>query len=432
MASAREKFTKDGKRYYEIRHRVGRNKPELSTRWYVPEGWSKKTIERELAKQVAEFERKVKSGEVVTLKEKKAIEEQQEAERKAEEARIQTFKQYTEKVYLPSLEVTAAKHTISNFKGNLKNHIYPQIGSLKIQEIGYSEINALLLAAQKKLGVGSVSKLYTILKLVFKAAKKEKVIAFNPMDDIEKPKPKKEEEINEEPESYTLEETLNIIDCLSNEPLQWQCYIRLLIDTGCRRSEACGLQWGDIDFQNDTVSFVRQIAYTPEDGIYIDTLKNHKKRKVYVDHEVMELLKQFKDEKMPTKKKVVSISSEKEDKEKDKKYIFTHFHVFNGKTYYRDEPLHPDSPTKYFTKFGKKYGIDHFHPHKCRHTQASISITNGADILSVSKKLGHSKPDITLRVYAHASEESQKQVSSIFQNALRKADEQRKKQEKEG
>jgi integrase len=36
-----------------------------------------------------------------------------------------------------------------------------------------------------------------------------------------------------------------------------------------------------------------------------------------------------------------------------------------------------------------------------RHTRASQSIDAGVDIVTISKRLVHAKPDITLRIYAH-------------------------------
>ena len=53
MAFTRKKTTKTGKTFYEIRVDRGPGKPELTRRWYPPEGWSKKAIDRELAKQAA-------------------------------------------------------------------------------------------------------------------------------------------------------------------------------------------------------------------------------------------------------------------------------------------------------------------------------------------------------------------------------------------
>ncbi len=57
MPSIKEMTTKDGRQFYKIRVSRGREKGYLSTRWYPPEGWSRKAIERELHKQAAEFER---------------------------------------------------------------------------------------------------------------------------------------------------------------------------------------------------------------------------------------------------------------------------------------------------------------------------------------------------------------------------------------
>jgi integrase len=39
--------------------------------------------------------------------------------------------------------------------------------------------------------------------------------------------------------------------------------------------------------------------------------------------------------------------------------------------------------------------------HALRHTHASQLIDAGVDIVTISKRLGHAKPDITLRTYAH-------------------------------
>jgi integrase len=39
--------------------------------------------------------------------------------------------------------------------------------------------------------------------------------------------------------------------------------------------------------------------------------------------------------------------------------------------------------------------------HNLRHTHASQLIDAGVDIVTISKRLGHAKPDITLRIYAH-------------------------------
>lgn len=83
------------------------------------------------------------------------------------------------------------------------------------------------------------------------------------------------------------------------------------------------------------------------------------------------------------------------------------------------EPMHPQSPTKYFSRFGKKNGIPNFHPHLLRHSSASIAITNGEDVASVSARLGHSDSSVTLRMYTHANKESIRRAGQTVRDALK-------------
>ena len=83
--------------------------------------------------------------------------------------------------------------------------------------------------------------------------------------------------------------------------------------------------------------------------------------------------------------------------------------------------MHPQSPTRYFQKFGKRYNVKDFHPHKLRHSSASIAITNGADVVSVSERLGHSDTAVTLRMYAHANEESVRRADQIGRDVLKQS-----------
>ena len=126
--------------------------------------------------------------------------------------------------------------------------------------------------------------------------------------------------------------------------------------------------------------------------------KNGKARSVDIGPETLSMLKQLQREQAAT-----CIS----------KYVFTQ----DGEAV----PMHPQSPTRYFKKFGKKYGIPNFHPHLLRHSSASVAITNGADVVSVSERLGHSDTAVTLRMYAHANEESIRRAGQTVRDALRNA-----------
>ena len=394
MASTRKGTTNDGKVFYEIRISRGRKLPAYSERWYPESTWSQKTIDKELAKVTADLERQAAEGTLLTLKERKAA----EAAAAAEAAKIQTFSQFCEKVFYPSIAITGARSTLSTYKRDLNTHVFPTIGNMRITEITPAVLTALLLSLQAKLAVGTCQKIYTTMHTVFSMAYRQDTIDRNPMDKVQRPRPRKDEIQDEEAKAYEEDEIIRIIDLVNKLSLKWKTYIHLLIDTGCRRGEALGLRWCDINFEEESIVFAHNLCVTPEDGIYLDTPKGKKARTVYVDHDVMELLQELK-----KSRKVMDVSG--------KGYVFT-------RSDDSLEPIHPRYVNNYFIRFGKRHEIDQFHPHKLRHSYASISLRNGADIASVSQNLGHASVNTTLRTYTHSSKEGQKKAHATFRAAL--------------
>lgn len=55
--------------------------------------------------------------------------------------------------------------------------------------------------------------------------------------------------------------------------------------------------------------------------------------------------------------------------------------------------------------------------HDIRHTHASILISEGVDIVKISKRLGHANPKITLEFYAHLLPNVDNDIADIFYNA---------------
>lgn len=420
MASVKLEKTKDGRKYYRIRVRMGRDSTTLSTRWYVPEGWSQTSIDRALAKVAADFERECKAGAVLSRKDQK---EKQEAERAAEEkaaaeaaaeaAKIKTVRQYGEQVFMPAKTVTCSEHTRASFQSALDNHVYPALGDMKLRDVTSANITALFLSKQEAgLMSSSVIKIYTVVNLLFKMAYMDGTIDRNPMDKVQRPRPRKDEQITTEPEAYTAEEVKEILGYLKNEPLKWQVLIRLMLETGLRRGEALGLRWTNVDLQDCSARICENLCYTKSKGIYTDTPKSGKAREIYFSDKLSVLMESLK------KDQVDKIRKAHEKGSPDElialpEYVFSQ----DGTA----EPMHPASPTHYFRKFGEAYGIDGFHPHKLRHTFASQAIVNGADIASVSEVLGHADKSTTLRMYTHADEQSKRRAAGIVQALVNEA-----------
>lgn len=399
MAWVSLKTTKKGKAFYMIRVSMGRGKEAPSMRWYVPDGLGKRAVEKELAKVTADFERRCRSGEAVTRRQRNEVLRQK---REAEAARL-TLRKFAEDIFIPALTVTASERSRCNYQNVLNCHVYPALGEIPLQEVTAQQIGSLLLKKQAAgLKAGTRIKIYTVLSSLFRRAFQGEYITADPMDRVPRPRPGKSEMRQTEVQAFDSRELRYILECAGKEPLIWETFINLMVDTGCRRGEILGLKWDCVDLEEGQLLICRNLCYTPEAGIYLDTPKNGKSRKIWLSPEVTALLKRLR-------------------QESSSDFVFA---AGRG-----GGPMHPDTPTRHFARFGKKYGIEGFHPHKLRHSFASVAIRSGADIASVSEKLGHADKAITLRIYTHSNEEGQKRVGDIFRKALLKEEEREKSEE---
>lgn len=394
MASIKKETDAQGNTVYKVQASGGRGR-RVKRSWRPEPGWSARTIERELNKFAADLENELASGEVITKRE--TVERDRLAAMEA--AKLKTLRQYAEGVFMPTKAAFFSENSRSGYQRTLDLHILPPLGDLLMVDITPAIITKLLLDFQGGHAHASCVKLYNILNGLFSMAFLDDTIPTNPMLKVKRPSPRKGEHAQPETEkAYTVQELRHILECVSREPLKWQAYINLVADTGLRRGEACALEWSDINWATSTVTVKRNAQYTPQAGVYLTSPKNGKARAVDIGPEVLSLLHQLRDEQAGK-----SIS----------RYVFTQDSS--------PDIMHPQTPTRYFKKFGERYGITDFHPHKLRHTAASLAITNGADVVSVSERLGHSDTAVTLRMYAHANEESMRRAGQIVRDALKAA-----------
>lgn len=393
MASHKMTTDAQGNTVYKVQASNGRGRKVTRT-WRPEPSWSARTIERELNKFKANLEKELASGKVLTRQ------EQLERDRQAalEAAKIKTLRQYADGVFMPRKELSFSENSKANYRQMLDKHILPVLGNIPMGEITPAMLDSLLLNFQKQgYAHPSCAKMHMILGGIFKMARKDSTISSNPMELVDCPAARKDEHIQDESEkAFTVQELTYILDCLQHEPLKWQAYVHLVSDTGLRRGEACGLQWADIDWKSSTITVRHNLQYTKSAGVYLTNPKNGKARTVDIGPDVIELLKQLR-----TEQAIKCIS----------KYVFSQESS--------PEPMNPQTPTRYFKKLEKRYGIKDFHPHKLRHTSASISLTHGGDLVSVSQRLGHSDTAVTLRMYAHANSESIRRAGQAVRDALK-------------
>ena len=200
--------------------------------------------------------------------------------------------------------------------------------------------------------------------------------------------------------------TQHLIVALEEESLKYETYFKLIIATGMRRGECCGLQWGDINWQERSIHIQRNVVkVTGEDIIVKETKTVAGDRYVYFSLEMESLLREFQRE--------CAWETETYDGRKleDTDYIFRrHGHRL---------PMTPSTFTWRFKLILKKHGLPSaLNVHSLRHTNASLLIAGGADVATVAGLLGHSQPSTTLDIYTHAFDKNKKSASQVLQEGL--------------
>jgi integrase len=140
-------------------------------------------------------------------------------------------------------------NTYENYTINIKKHINPLIGSIKLEKLTPLLIQDFYskLSAENNLGNTTVNYIHRLLNNALKQAVKWNMLIINPCNAVTPPRKDKYEAI-----TLTEMEVATLLDACKNDIM----YTPILIacTTGMRRSEIAGLRWSDINFTEKTIS----------------------------------------------------------------------------------------------------------------------------------------------------------------------------------
>ena len=164
-----------------------------------------------------------------------------------------------------------------------------------------------------------------------------------------------------------------------------------------------GLEWKDIDFENEIISVRRTSNYTAKKGIYTDTTKTRKsQRSLKFPKEIMDMLKEYKEE-----QDAEALRLGDKWHETDRLFV-----KWDGR------PMQNGTPYFWLGEFCEKHDLPFYGIHSYRHLFASLLVNQGVDIVTVSGALGHSVVSTTSNVYCHMLQEARAKVSEAVSNAL--------------
>lgn len=353
---------------------------------YKPEpGMTKRQIEKEMQRQAILFEEDCKRGQIT-------------AAVKFETFAEQWFEEYA-KVNLRPTSYARMKQ--------LTKRVYPAIGHKRLDKITARDIQKFItdmltngrnLNNGKPLSRKTAVHHLSFISDVFSYAVRMGMLCDNPCRRVFVPKQEQEEK-----QIYTIEQVKILYENLKSEPMKYQAYLLLSIYSGYRRSEMLGLEWKDIDFEHDLIHVRRTSQYTSEKGIYTDTTKTRKSKRVSkMPASIMNLLRQFKADQNEEARRLGT-------KWEDYDRLFT---KWNG------APMNPQTPFEWLKGYCERIGIPFRNIHSLRHLHASLLIFEGVDVVAVSEDMGHSVVGTTLNLYSHMFQEAKARNCDAISNAL--------------
>jgi len=304
-----------------------------------------------------------------------------------------------EKVHFPTLKA----NTINGHRNNYKNHIIPTLGHIPLCKLTRHDVQNFFrnLHQEKKLKSATICYVRTTLNMALKEAVYDGLIYKNPCENIRLPKGEKYR-----PKVLSLEEMKNILELSKESNVEIE--ILLAMTLGLRKGEILALQFGDCDFERNTITISRQITmiHDKESDFY----KNEKSSwgisslKTENGYRVLQTPKSVMDSIKKQKEKFELLGSIPVE---DDDFICSN----NGKH------LNPQTVYHRFKKILKLNNLPDIRFHDMRHSCATALIELGIPLIAISYILGHSSIKVTGDIYCHANNMCD-QAANAIQTAL--------------
>src|SRR5674476_735571 len=313
-----------------------------------------------------------------------------------------SVKDYLTKEWLPAVKSTIRPSTYNSYVQHVECHIAPHIGTVKLQKLSGSQVNALyakLAETGRKDGKTGLSTMtihhvHACLHKACKDAVRWGHISRNPLDAADPPRKKGDE--TKEMQTWTKEQLKAFLDSVADERLSplWHT----IAMTGMRRGEALGLRWSDVDIENGRLSVRRALVPTNREVVVSEPKTVKGRRVIALDPGTVEILK-------AQAARQLEEQNEWEDAWTESGLVFT---LENGAA------LDPESVSRYFRLAVKMSMLPQIRLHDLRHTHATLALQAGIHPKVVSERLGHATISITLDTYSHAIPAMQEEAAALI------------------
>lgn len=297
-----------------------------------------------------------------------------------------TVQAYSER-WLRQVKAILKPATVDSYSNGLRLHILPVFGAWKIRELQRGRIKAFLTAMLERKSGGTVKILHATIRAMLNAAIDDGLIHSNPALRLGrtlrlgKAKATRQEEIK----ALDAEQIAKLLSAAQQRTRAHYALFFTMARTGMRISEALALRWDDVDLGRREIRVARSVDAWGR----VDTPKSGHGRTVDMSEGLASVLSshlaklQAKWMRQPLKR---------DQPKGDLPEL-----VFPSRTW---GFLDHSNIQKQFKNALRAAGLpDHFSPHSCRHSFASLLLQAGESVVYVQRQLGHSSIQLTVDTY---------------------------------
>jgi integrase len=189
-----------------------------------------------------------------------------------------------------------------------------------------------------------------------------------------------------------------------NEPHPMLPLVTLALGTGMRRGELLALQWSNVDLETAMLKVEHSLEETKA-GLRLKSPKTkHGRRAISLPASAVEALRGHRAAQR-TDRLALGLGRETPGTP-----VFgTAGGAFSS----------PDNLSRDWRRLVKSHVLPQVKFHALRHSHASALIAAGLDVVTVSRRLGHSSPTVTLTTYAHLFQKTDLTAASVIEATLR-------------
>lgn len=294
------------------------------------------------------------------------------------------------KVYFESVApYNLSEYNMHNSKGIYEAKFEHTLGFYKMKSIKPYQIQKLYTnwlngdSDNKPLKPRTIQNYHNLLNQILKSFVEWDELKSNPAEKVKLPQLDKPEK-----RIWTKEEVIKFLDAAEN----YQYYIAyyLAIFTGMRLGEVMGLEWKNIDFDQNTIYVKKQIGRGAKGKSVVKnyTKTNASRRSIYISEDVKDKLKAYKKKQDPKSAYVCTTTI--------------------GTT------ISESNIRRSMKSICKKANVPYISFHEQRHTHASLALQIGVEPKVIQERLGHSKLSTTMDTYTHTVPSLQKNFAEKY------------------